>query len=253
MVKKINRFSAFFVHLIFSLTVGCIIGVLVYCLWYPDFFSYASGISKIFLTLLVVDVILGPLITLIIFNTKKQELKRDMLIVIVVQIIALSFGLYTVFITRPAYIIFNSNRFDLVYANEISEENLGKALRSEFKSLPYFGPKIIAAVLPADPRLAEEIIISAVATGDDVQYLPQYYASYNEHLAEVIKQNKLLSEMKFANVDRLKEIDKLCKKYEALNIEVGYIPLKAKTHNLVVIVDRGTGKILEISDLKPWK
>jgi hypothetical protein len=252
-IKNLNRLSAFGFHLFFSILIACFSGALVYFFWFPGFLSYASGVSEIFLLLLAVDMTLGPVITLIVFNKKKKELKRDLSIVIVIQLIALLYGLHTVFITRPVYVAFNADRFDLVYANELSDKNIEKAVRPEFKSLPYFGPKIIAAVLPNDPKLAEEIVMSAVGGGDDVQDLPQYYAPYEERLADVIKRNKPLSAMKFANADRLQDIDALYSKYKALNIEPGYMPLKAKSHDLVVIVDRGTGKVLEISNLKPWK
>lgn len=253
-IKNLNRLSAFGFHLIFSFLIACICGILVFFVWYPGFLSYASSVGEVFLIILSVDVIIGPAITLIIFNEKKKELKRDLGFIIFIQIIALLYGLHTLFITRPVYLVFNSDRFDLVYANDISNKNIELAIKKEYKSLPIFGPKIIAAVLPSDSKLAEEIVVNAIAgTGDDVQNLPQYYTSYNERIPDAVKLNKPLSAIESVNAGRIDDIKKLYKKYKYINIEAGYMPLKAKAHDLVVILDRKTGKILEISDLKPWK
>lgn len=253
-IKNLSRFSAFGSHLIFSSLIACLSSIIVFIIWYPGFLSYASGVAKIFLLLLAVDVTIGPLITLIIFNRQKKELRRDIIIVLLVQIIALLYGLHTVFITRPVYIVFNANRFDLVYANDLTEKNIKKARSPEFKSLPYFGPKVIAALLPNDPKIAAAIVMSAATgNGEDVQDFPEYYTSYQEQRTNVIKHTRPLSALKFINPKRIKEIDDLYQKYKIANIEAGYIPLKAKLHDLVVILDHSTGKVLEISDFKPWK
>ena len=73
-----NRFQACATHLLASGAAALLSSALVFLLWYPGLLSYASGVISIFLMLLWVDVVLGPLITLIVFNTKKKELKRDL-------------------------------------------------------------------------------------------------------------------------------------------------------------------------------
>jgi len=55
---------------------------------------------------LIVDVCLGPLLTLAVFDPKKKELKRDLSIILLIQLSALFYGIYTVSVARPAYIVF---------------------------------------------------------------------------------------------------------------------------------------------------
>ena len=256
LIKNLNRFQAFGLHLLASAGVAALSASLVFLLWYPGLLAFASGVSHIFLLLLMVDVVLGPVITLIIFNIQKKELKRDLTIVVIVQVIALLYGLHTVFITRPVYLAFNSDRFDVVYANDISAANLAKATRPEFKSLPYFGPKIIASPLPSDPMISQQIVLGVLSgQGDDVQQQPQYYVPYAhaQQKAEVLKRMKALPDLKKFNHDNLRTLDALASKYASAHTNVGYLPLKGKTHNLVVILSRTTGDVLEISELKPWK
>ena len=251
-LRSLNRFRAFGLHLLASAAVALLSAALVFLLWYPGLLAFASGVATIFLILLAVDVTLGPVITLIIFNPKKKELKRDLVIVVVIQLSALLYGLHTVFIARPVYLAFNEKRFDLVYANEVSDQNLAKAIQPEYMSLPYFGPKIIAAPLPNDPKIVEEIVYGAIAGGDDVQHMPKYYVPYAEQKLAVMKQIRPLSDLKLHNKDRPQEVDTLIKQYTDTYQDVGYLPLKAKANDLVVIVSRTTGEVLEMSKLKPW-
>ncbi|CAN5416042.1 N/A [soil metagenome] len=249
-VRALNRFQAFGLHLLASAIVAALSAALVYMLWYPGMLAYASGVSTIFLLLVGVDVVLGPVITLIVFNTKKKELKRDLTIVVLIQVCALLYGLHTVFIARPVYLAFNSGRFDVVNANELSDENLAKAVRPEFRSLPYFGPKVIASPLPDDPAARETIIAGTLTGHEDVQQLPQYYLPYAEQKSAVISALRPLDRLKDANKNKLKEVDALTNKYASMKIDVGYVLLKAKSHDLIVIVNKANGEILEFCDFK---
>lgn len=252
-LKSFTRIRAFGTHLAVSLVFALVSAGLVFMIWYPGLLAYASNVSSIFLILLSVDVTLGPLITLIIFNTKKKELKRDLAIVALIQLMALLYGLHTLFITRPVYLAFNTDRFDVVYANDIPEERLGKVTNPEFKNLPYFGPKVIASPLPDDPKLNEELVMGVISgTGDDVQYMPQYYVPYTSQKAAVLKQAKPLNGLKSYNKDKAEKLQSLIEKYQLAKLEVGYIPVRGKANNLAMIVNRTTAEVLEQTDLKPW-
>jgi hypothetical protein len=250
-LNTLNRFHAFGMHLILSAGVAALSAALVFLVWYPGVIAYASGVGAIFLMLVSIDVVLGPIITLIVFNTKKKELKRDLAMVVVFQVVALLYGLHAVCVARPVYMVFNANRFDLVNANEISEENLDAAVRKEYQSLPFCGPEVVSAKLPDDEKISREIVLAAVNGGDDVQNMPKYYRSFSEEKASVAKQSSDLGELKAYNKDRLEAVDLLIKKYDGM--DVGYLPVKAKSHDVVAVVDRTSGDVLEFNDFNPWK
>lgn len=247
----LNRFYASGIHLFISASVVGASAILVFMYWYPGLLSYASGVSDIFLILLLVDVVLGPLITLIVFNTQKKELTRDLFIVGCIQLAALLFGLHTLFEARPVFIVFNNGRFDVVYANELSQERLNGAVHNEFKSLPFFGPKIIAAQLPQDQDKAKDIILTAVAGGDDLQQLPEYYLPYMEVKKSVIDAVKPLILIKIFNKNQQAEVDMLINQFSSKSDKIGFIPLVGKTKNLVVVVSNETAEIITMSKLKP--
>jgi len=67
-----RRFTASLVHLMISLVLVASILALVIFVWYPSPYFGVMGVKTVMLILALVDVTIGPLITLIIFNPKKK-------------------------------------------------------------------------------------------------------------------------------------------------------------------------------------
>lgn len=249
---KTNRFQAFGLHLLGSLVVALISSALVFLTWYRWPLPVATGVTEIFATLLMVDVVIGPCITFVVFNPEKKELKLDLAIVLLLQTSALLYGLHTVFITRPVYLVFNADRFDLVYANDLTEEKLNKVKQPQFKALPWFGVKVVAAQMPDDIKERNKILFSALKGGDDLPQLPQYYVAYKEIGRQVLRHLHTLEEMKPFNKDKEGYIGALASKYASIKDGVGFLPLRGKVQDLAVIVRRDSAEVLEIVDLRPW-
>lgn len=247
-----NRFRAAGLHLLISCVVALLSAALVFLVWYPGALAQASGVTDIFLLLLAVDISLGPLITLFVFNLSKPELKRDLAIVGIIQLAALLYGLHTVSVARPAFVVFASDRFDLVFANDLDEKKLSAAKFPEYRSVSLLGPKHAAAALPEDAKERTALIFDSVSGGDDLQHLPKFYRPYAELKDSIIKRAQPLATLKTFNRNRDAEIDALVAKYAQEKQDVGFVPLKGKTQDLTVIISRKTGAIMDIVDLHPW-
>lgn len=250
---QVNRFQAFGWHLLASSFVALLSAVLVFMLWYPGPLAVASGVRDIYLLLLMVDVTLGPVITLVVFNTKKKELRHDLAAVVVIQLAALLYGMHAVYIARPVYVVFSIDRFDLVYANGFTEEKLTKVTRNEYRSLSRFGPQIIAARQPDDVKARNELLFGSLSGGDDLPQLPQYYVSYSDQKIQVQKHIHPLEELKSFNKARGGEIAALISKYALIKQGVGFLPLRGKVKDLAVIVRRDSAEVIEVTDLQPWQ
>jgi hypothetical protein len=250
---KLNRLQAFGYHFLGSTMVAIFSSILVFFVWYRWPLAAAAGVTEIFALLLMVDVVIGPVITLIIFNTAKKELKRDVTIVLLLQICALVYGLYTVFIARPVYLVFNSDRFDLVYANDLDDKKRAKVKDIRFQSLPLLGAEVIAAQKPEAGKARNDILFSAIMGGDDVPQLPQYYVPYVDLKPQVLPHVRPLEELSVFNKEQKKEVAALVAKYAPIKTGVGFLPLRGKVADLAVIVRRDSAEVLEIKNLKPWQ
>lgn len=252
MERLIHRFRAGGIHLAISIAVAILVALLVFKVWYPAPLSLASGVHEIFILILVVDVVLGPLITLIIFNPRKKELRRDLVLVAILQISALLYGLHTVYTARPVYIVFVQDRFELVFANDFSEKALTEAKQGNYHLLPVWGPKLVGARLPENIEERNEILFSAVSGGPDLQHFPRYYVPYLELKNEIGNRLQPLKELADLNKDKASLVDSMVDKYSSKPDTVGFLPLKGRNQDLVVVVEQATGKVLETVALTPW-
>ena len=83
MSKRLKFFSC---HLLISVLIALISILLVFFVWYPAPLAEALGVGHLFLMLIFIDVMLGPLLGLIIYKEGKKSLKFDLTIIILIQI-----------------------------------------------------------------------------------------------------------------------------------------------------------------------
>ena len=160
-LASLNRWKAASLHLLISAAIGIAVVTLMLVVWYPRPYFKAMGGDMLILLLIGVDVVIGPLITLIIFNPKKKELKLDLGIIAALQLAALVYGCYVMFVARPVYNVFVVDRFETVAANQVDEASLAKA-SGEFANLPLAGPTVIGARQPTDPARQSEVMVQAM-------------------------------------------------------------------------------------------
>lgn len=251
-----NRLQAAGWHLLISCSIALLSAGLVFLVWYPGLIARISGVRDIYLLVLAVDVILGPAITLVIFDTKTKkipELRRDLAIVATIQVLALLYGLGTVFVARPAFVVYNVGRFDVAYANDIADSNLVQATNQNYRSLPLLGPKVVASVVPTDAKARTKLLFDSVSGGADLPTLPQYFMPYGEQKVQVLAKLQPLTQLIDTNPKNRPAVDALIKRYAASKTPVGFLALKGKSDDLTVIVHRESGEILEYAALAPWR
>lgn len=246
------RLKAAGIHLCGSLLIAVFAAALVFMVWYPSPMSFATGVAGIYLVLLGVDVCIGPLITLLVFNPAKKELKWDMTIVLLLQLSALLYGMHAVFAARPVYVVYNVGRFDLVFANNLSKNKLATVSNPVFKTLPIFGPQVIAARNPSDAKARSEILVSSLTGGDDLPQIPKYYVPYSEQTADAIKNAKPLRELSPLNKAQPANVQRLMQKYADRSADVGFLAVRGKVNDLTAVIDLHTGQLLELVALNPW-
>ena len=92
-----KRLKFFLSHLSLSILIALIVMGLVFFVWYPTPLAKAVGVTHIFLMILAIDVIVGPLLGLLVYKESKKSLKFDLTVIIFIQISALLYGVYMSF------------------------------------------------------------------------------------------------------------------------------------------------------------
>lgn len=101
MSLQINtRYQAFATHLVISLIILLVLLAIIFFRWFPYDLIYAGGIEGLKI-LIGVDMVLGPALTLIVFDRAKKSLKFDLTVIAVIQIGCLLAGLWLIYNERP--------------------------------------------------------------------------------------------------------------------------------------------------------
>jgi hypothetical protein len=249
-MPAMNRYRAAATHFGLSALVVGAVFVLVYFLWYPGPLFEGAGGRDLFVILALVDVTVGPLITLVIFKPGKKGLKFDLAVIAMVQVAALSYGTYAVHQARPAWVVFLIDRFDMVRANQVVEASRRKAA-PEFQGLSLTGPKLVGARVPDNAEERLETMLSA-AGGVDVSSYPQHFVRYADIRAEVAAQAKPIKDLRKLNPGAETVIQRALARHGREESTVGFLPLRADKRELAVLVDAKTGEYLGMVDLVPW-
>lgn len=248
-----SRWKASAIHLSLSAIIASAVLALMLLVWYPYPLFAAVGGQQVLLILLGVDVVLGPLITLLIFNTMKSSrmLKFDLSVIAILQSAALIYGMSIVFQARPVYVVFSKDSFDLATAHMLSKEDLAKVEIPEFRSLPLTGPVYVYSEMPTDINEKNEVVLSAFA-GKDIAQFPQYYKPFDKYSGAAGAASRPLSQLRELNPERGAEIDEMIHNSGRTEGELGYLPLRAKHLHLAVVVEKDTGRIVKILTMNPW-
>jgi len=241
-----NRFYAFLTHLLLSGLVAVITIMVVFFIWYPRPLDEATGVTQIFLLLLAVDIVTGPVLTFVVYQRGKPNLKFDLAVIVLLQIAALSYGMSTVFAGRPAFIVFNQDRFDITRLVEIDEKSAKKAELANNQSaiISWFRPRWVGAIAPTDRKHAEEILFSALDGGADWPQLPELYVPLEQVKQQMLKKAQLLS--------TLRPLDKDNKLSPSEDSHIKWLPLRGKSKDMVVLINSDSADVIKVVDINPW-
>lgn len=240
------RLKAFLLHLAVSAFIALLALLLVFKLWYPTPLHEALGVTQIFLLLLLIDVILGPLLTLLVYKTGKKTLVMDLAIIAALQLAALGYGLWTVAEGRPAWIVYNADRFDVVTVVDIDTRQLDEA-QAQYRNVSWTGPRWVGAMRPDDIEQRNSILFEATLGGSDMAQRPNLY--------------RPLAEMTQAIQQRAQPLDKLTAFNDATAVRdalqnwpdaAAWVPLMARTKPMVVLLGENKSDVIAIVDLNPW-
>src|ERR1700730_11283333 len=106
------RLKAFGLHLSASVTVLTLIFGALYLGWYRWPGWYLTGVLHVAPIVAIVDLAIGPTLTLIVANPRKprRALARDIAAIVIVQLAALIYGAATLWLRRPLSSTFSLGR-----------------------------------------------------------------------------------------------------------------------------------------------
>ena len=242
-----KRLKFFLSHLSISFLIALLVVGLVFFIWYPFPLANAVGVTHIFLMLLVVDVILGPFLGLLVYKEGKKTLKFDLSVIILIQITALCYGVFSIEQGRPAWLVFHADRFELVRKNDLILENIGQA-QPQFQQISWTDPQFAAVKLAVSPQQRNDEMFAEVFSGISIAQRPERYVELTQAKNQI--QQRALPLIELEQYNSKTEVKKNLAKYPKAN---AWLPLKANAVDMVVLVNKESASIIKIVDLRPWE
>jgi hypothetical protein len=247
-----ERLRAAAVHLGLSAAVAAAVLALVFLAWYPMPLPQLLGVEAILLIMLGVDVVLGPLFTLLVFDRRKRSLKWDLATIAAVQLAALAYGVHTVHQGRPAFVVFVKDRFEVVSPADLQPEARSAARSNPLGAIDPLGPRWVAARLPDSAEERAKILFEAVAAGRDVQHHPRLYVEYASESAAALDRALPISRLRSLNPQRTAEIDAAVAATGRDAAALRYLPLRGPARDGAVLVDASSGRVERVVAVSPW-
>lgn len=241
------KLKASLIHLVLSAIIISALVSLVIIFWFPSPFLGVTDFKDIALILIIIDLVLGPLLTFVVFNPNKKSLKLDLSVIASIQIMALSYGLYMLYLTHPVYITYYENSFNMITAKQAKPE---RAQHSELRVSKLSSPTF-AYLDIADTKTKDQIFNEMIDGDVDIEARADYYKPYKNHLDTVLANSldtdKIFSEDTNDNATRsfLKENNNID--------DFAFLPLVSSSKNAIIVLDKISGEAITTIDTNPWK
>ncbi|MGB9038574.1 MAG: TfpX/TfpZ family type IV pilin accessory protein [Acinetobacter calcoaceticus] len=242
-----KRLIFFLSHFSISILLALVIIAWVFLVWYPQPLAQAVGVTHIFFMMVAIDVVLGPILGFLVYKESKKTLKFDLAVIILIQLSALGYGLYSIAQGRPAWLVYNVDRFELVRNNEIIDANTQK-VQAQFRTPSWFKPKFAAVQLAKNNEERSKNMFEEVVGGVSLAQRPERYVGLAQVKPQIQKRAQNLSELEKYNSK--KDVENILRKYPKADI---WVPLKANAVDMVVLMDKSSARVINIVDLRPWK
>lgn len=237
-----SRYSAAGIHFLSSLIIFSLLLWIIIKVWYPQpFFSSSGGWQGLKIVALV-DLVLGPLITLVIYNTtkSKKELITDVGTIVTLQLAVLSFGVHTIYSERPVAITFWDNEFYTIPASALDKQDIDVAQLSQFSDQ---SPALIYAKKPkTKDELKEMVNIIEKNKTPPTQQLMRY-SSIHDHTQDIFQHSVDIAKFISDNKDMAKQLENLLKETKTRQEDNYYLTLKSKYQNIILVFNAKAEKI----------
>lgn len=240
-----KRCYAFLIHALFSVVLLGIALFYVYGIWYPNTLAVAMGVGTLYLMMLAIDIILGPVLTFIIYKENRKKLFFDMSVILILQLSAYAFGLHVMHAGKPAWLVFVVDDIELVSPIDLRKTQDYK-IKDDFKTMLWHKPQWVAAVYSSDPIKMQQQKEDEMFNGINISTRPETYEKIQVKAHAIVSRLKPTAEL--GKFNHKADIKKQLSPYH--NVK-GWLPVKAPEVDMVALFDEH-GQPIDIVNLRPW-
>lgn len=248
--RELSKRRAFLMHLAFSAVIVGAVCVTIFALWYPPPYFAVRGAWNVLRVLIGVDLVLGPLLTLILFRPNKPGLGLDVTMIAMIQLAALVYGTSVIFQERPYYTVFAVDRFEVLARGDV---NPVAAAAVEFARKPLRGPALVVAERPADVQEFQRLLAETVFEGKpDLERRPEYWRPYAQHHDEILARAQPLAELAARNSDTAEQVARASRALDRGADSLVFVPVIGTDGPMTFVLDPATLQPVDALPIDPW-
>ena len=232
-----NRFGAFAVHLGISLLIFVILGYFILFHWYPDFFFTSDGGWQGIRIVAFVDLVLGPVLTLVVYRKGKPSLRFDLSAIGVFQAVCLIAGTWVVYSERPIAMVFADGTFQSMTADDYVEVGLPVP---EFDPIVKGPPYWVTVKLPDDLSAQSEIRREALQTRRPLKTAAKFYVPFKTGHVDFNRDG--LSAGTLAEIDQ-ELLNEFLRNHGGSLADYVFLPFGTRYERAVIAIRRTSGEL----------
>jgi len=246
-----EKFIATAIHFLVTLTLAACAAALIFLVWFPTPYATMIGGTELFMLVVGCDLALGPLISLVIYNSRKsrRELITDYAVIGAVQIAALVYGVTILAGTRPVYVAFSLDRLEIVTARDIQVAELAAAHEPIYRSLPLTGPRFVGVEVPDADH--DDALFQSLSGNED-HMRPKFYVAYESELAKILERAKPIDELEKKHPASKPLIETAMREISVPAARLRWLPVHHRLGFWTALIDIDNGKPVAWINFDPY-
>ena len=173
-----------------------------------------------------VDLVLGPLLTLIVFRAGKPGLRADLTMIGVFQAICLTAGVYIVHSERPVALVWVDGQFNSMTVDSYRNSGIDVP---DWRAFPGAFPKQIQVSLPSDVHAHADLRREMMVSEKQMNLATEYYAPFAPDAAEFAREAHSYDDLEDRDQER-QDIPRFLAEHGGSLEDYYFYPLAARYH-----------------------
>jgi hypothetical protein len=238
-----EKLFAALIHLSLSASATGLLACAMWFALYPPPYFWIDGGWSVLRILVLADVILGPMLTFVVFNRAKREWKRDLAIIALVQVVAFGYGAWTMARYRPVFAAYVDGVFFAVPwpRVEAATRDIEKPRRLREGR---WEPSWVVIDMPASVPAAQELRQKVNPDGNRaLPGMADLYLPLDPRTAPMVFDGSAdIEVLAKGNPDVAKELDRVRASHPGPLSRYSFVPLAGRDDLVMVVFDRATAQ-----------
>ncbi len=243
-----SKKKAFLIHLGISTAIFFVLLFFIVFIWYPYPYFSADGGWQGIRIVAGVDVVLGPLLTLLVFKSGKPGLKFDLTAIGLLQAAALAWGIWTVHDQRTALVVFADGGFYSLNSEQI--RRAGDHAAAISRTTPS-APGYAVVRLPEDKKLLLKEKMKIFSGAPPLFLRGDLYEPIAANLSAVLAHDLDMEKLLHGREKDAKKLDKFLHARKGKREDYAFLPLHCRYDDVLLVFERKTGQVIDALAIDP--